>query len=117
TSKNVLEYIEGHDLVIDATDNIETILLVNDAAIKLNIPFFMGACVGSYGLTFPIGIHEDEPCLHCLLETLPSQSLTCDTVGVINPIVVTVAARQVSHVLKFIEEGTLKPKLEKTELW
>ena len=117
TPKNVLEYIEGHDLVIDATDNIETRLLVNDAAFKLNIPFFMGACVGSYGLTFPIGIHEDEPCLHCLLETLPSQSLTCDTVGVINPIVVTVAARQVAQVLKFIAEGTLKPKLETTDVW
>ena len=102
TPQNVLDLMTGHDLVLDATDNIETRLLANDAALKLGIPFFMGACVGSYGLTFPIGIQDDQPCLHCLLETLPSQTLTCDTVGVISPIVVTTAARQVADVLKYI---------------
>lgn len=117
TAQNVIELIEGHDLVVDATDNIETRLLVNDAAMKLKIPFFMGACVGSYGLTFPIGVREGEPCLHCLLEKLPSKSLTCDRVGVINPIVVTVAARQVAQVLKYITDGILKPNLETTDIW
>lgn len=117
TSKNVLELIEGHDVIVDATDNIETRLLVNDAALKLGMPFFMGACVGSYGLTFPIGVDKAQPCLHCLLETLPSQSLTCDTVGVISPIVVTTAARQVTDVLKYITETEFTPKLESANVW
>lgn len=117
TSENVLALIDGYDVILDATDNIETRLLVNDAALKLGIPFFMGACVGSYGLTFPIGIQSKQPCLHCLLETLPPQSLTCDTVGVISPIVVTTAARQVAHVLKYISNGSFTPKLESTDLW
>lgn len=117
TANNVLDLIAGHDVIVDATDNIETRLLVNDAAWKLGIPFFMGACVGSYGLTFSIGIHTEQPCLHCLLETLPSQSLTCDTVGVISPIVVTTAARQVTDVLKYITGTPFSPKLESTDLW
>lgn len=117
TAENVLSLIEGHDVIVDATDNIETRLLVNDAALKLGIPFFMGACVGSYGLTFPIGIEDTQPCLHCLLETLPPQSLTCDTVGVISPIVVTTAARQVTDVLKYITGAQFIPKLESTDLW
>lgn len=117
TSENVLELIEGHDIIVDATDNIETRLLVNDAALKLGIPFFMGACVGSYGLTFPIGVSKTQPCLHCLLETLPPQSLTCDTVGVISPIVVTTAARQVADVLKYITGAPFTPKLESADLW
>lgn len=117
TPQNVLELIGNHDLIVDATDNIETRLLVNDAAQQLNKPFFMGACVESYGLTFPIGVSDKEPCLHCLLETLPAQTLTCDTVGVISPIVVTVAARQVAQVLKYIAEGTFKPQLETTDVW
>ena len=117
TSQNVLDLMAGHDLVLDATDNIETRLLANDAALKLGIPFFMGACVGSYGLTFPIGIQDDQPCLHCLLETLPSQTLTCDTVGVISPIVVTTAARQVADVLKYITGTPFEPKLESADLW
>lgn len=117
TSENVLDLIDGHDVIVDATDNIETRLLVNDAALKLGIPFFMGACVGSYGLTFPIGIENSQPCLHCLLETLPPQSLTCDTVGVISPIVVTTAARQVTDVLKYITGTQSTPKLESADLW
>lgn len=117
TPENILELINGHDLIVDATDNIEIRLLANDAAMQLGIPLFMGACVGSYGLTFPIGIGGDQPCLHCLLETLPSQSLTCDTVGVISPIVVTISARQVANVLKYITGHAIEPKLESTDLW
>lgn len=117
TPENVLDVIKNHDIVVDATDNIETRLLVNDAALKLGIPFFMGACVGSYGLTFPIGIQQNQPCLHCLLEVLPPQSLTCDTVGVISPIVVTTAARQVADVLKYITGALMTPKLESANLW
>ena len=118
TPDNVLDLIEGHDVILDATDNIETRLMVNDAALKLGgIPFFMGACVSSYGLTFPIGVTEGQPCLHCLLETLPPQTMTCDTVGVISPIVVATAARQVADVLKYLTKMSFTPKLESADLW
>ncbi|WP_301107518.1 ThiF family adenylyltransferase [Sporosarcina sp.] len=117
TPRNVLELFEGHDFVLDGTDNIETRLLANDACLQLGLPFFMGACVGSYGLTFPIGVAEDQPCLHCLLEALPPQSLTCDTVGVISPIVVTTAARQTAELLKYITGAEMNPRLESTDLW
>src|SRR5699024_1988782 len=48
TPENILKLINGHDLIVDATDNIEIRLLANDAAMQLGIPLFMGACVGSY---------------------------------------------------------------------
>ncbi len=117
TPDNVLNMIEGYDVILDATDNMETRLIVNDAALKLNIPFFMGACVGSYGLTFPIGIEKNQPCLHCLLEMMPLQTMTCDTVGVISPIVVTTAARQVADVLKYITGNPLTPALVSADVW
>ncbi|PID25385.1 ThiF family adenylyltransferase [Sporosarcina sp. P7] len=117
TPENVLDLFEGHQFILDGTDNIETRLLANDAALQLGIPFFMGACVGSYGLTFPIGVKEGSPCLHCLLEALPPQSLTCDTVGVISPIVVTTAARQTAELLKCITGAPMEPRLESVDLW
>lgn len=117
TPENAEDLIAGHDLIIDGTDNIEIRLLMNDAALKLGIPYFMGACVGSYGLSFPIGLDERQPCLHCLLDTLPSQMMTCDTVGVISPIVVTTAARQVADVLKHLSGSQVKPRLESADLW
>ena len=74
-------------------------MIVNDAAVKHGIPFIFGACVASYGLTFPI-IPGKTPCLHCLMNHLPMDGMTCDTVGVISPIVQMVAAFQVTHVLQ-----------------
>ena len=117
TRHNVESLLDGVTAVIDATDNIETRLLMNDATWKRNIPFFMGAGVASYGITFPIGIRREEPCLHCLIDTLPSETGTCDTIGVISPTTISVAARQVTQLLKFLRLGDFQPKLQSFDLW
>lgn len=116
TPENAEELARGKSLIVDATDNIETRLLMNDAALKVGIPFFMGAVVASYGLTYPIGL-GGHPCLHCLLETLPPQTLTCDTAGVISPIIQVVAAHQVTNVFKYIVGEKVDPRLKSFDLW
>lgn len=42
------------DLIIDATDNFETRLLLNDMAQKYQKPWIYGAIVASYGVTFTV---------------------------------------------------------------
>jgi len=116
TAENAEELVRGKTLIVDATDNIETRLLMNDAARKAGIPFFMGAIVASYGMTYPIGI-GNRPCLHCLLETLPPQTLTCDTAGVISPIVQVVAAHQVTNVFKYLIGEKVDSRLKSIDLW
>ncbi len=116
TVENVEELVKGKTLIVDATDNIETRLLMNDAALKAGIPFFMGAVVASYGLTYAIGVGE-QPCLHCLLDTLPPQTLTCDTAGVISPIVQVVASHQVTNVFKYIVGEKVDHRLKSFDLW
>ena len=64
------ELAQGKDLIIDATDNFETRLAINDISQKLEIPWIYGACVGSYGMSFTI-IPGKTPCLHCLLKSMP----------------------------------------------
>ncbi|VEF46345.1 thiamine/molybdopterin biosynthesis ThiF/MoeB-like protein [Bacillus freudenreichii] len=116
TAENAEELVRGKTLIVDATDNIETRLLMNDAALKAGIPFFMGAVVASYGLTFTIGM-GDRPCLHCLLDKLPPQTLTCDTAGVISPIIQVVAANQVTNVFKYLVGGKVDHRLKSFDLW
>jgi sulfur carrier protein ThiS adenylyltransferase len=113
---NIEELIKDHSVIVDATDNFETSLIVNNAAVKLGIPFLFGACVGSYGLTYPI-IPGETPCLHCLLNHLPMDGMTCDTVGVISPIVQITAALQVTQVLKILSGETLSPILQSMDIW
>ena len=113
---NIEEMVKGHSVIVDATDNFETRLIVNDAAVKQDIPFIFGACVSSYGLTFPI-IPGKTPCLHCLMNHLPMDGMTCDTVGVISPIVQVIAAIQVTQVLRLLSGKSLLPIMQSLDIW
>ncbi|TCP32071.1 molybdopterin/thiamine biosynthesis adenylyltransferase [Scopulibacillus darangshiensis] len=90
-----------YDLILDATDNFDTRLVINDMAQKHKIPWVYGGCTGSVGMTFTI-IPNLTPCLSCLMGNLPFQAETCDTVGIIAPIVQWVTAQQVTEALKIL---------------
>ena len=47
TESNASKYLEGYDIVLDCTDNFETKFLINDACLKLSIPF-VSAGVSDY---------------------------------------------------------------------
>ncbi|WP_437132407.1 thiazole biosynthesis adenylyltransferase ThiF [Bacillus atrophaeus] len=116
TAENVSGLIEGAAVIVDAADNFETRLIVNDAAVKMGIPFLYGACVGSYGLTFTV-LPGVTPCLHCLLDKLPLGGLTCDTAGIISPAVLQVAVYQVTDAFKLLTGERPEPMLRSFDLW
>jgi adenylyltransferase/sulfurtransferase len=98
---NIEDFIRDVDIVIDATDNFETRYLINDAAVKLSKPWVYGAVVGAHGVQMTIrpGV---TPCLQCIFPEppMPGSTETCDTAGVILPIVATIASCQVVETLK-----------------
>ena len=100
---NIEQLIEGCDVVLDGTDNFATRYLVNDACVKHNLNWIYGAAVGSYGVTMTIRPHQTA-CLRCVFEETPAAASapTCDTAGVIMPIINIVAAVQVSEALKLL---------------
>jgi adenylyltransferase/sulfurtransferase len=100
---NVERIIEGCDVVLDGTDNFSTRYLINDACVKHNINWVYGAAVGSYGVTMTV-LPRISPCLRCIFEEAPpaASAPTCDTAGVIMPIISVVAAVQTSEALKLL---------------
>lgn len=106
------------DLIIDATDNFETRMAMNDASQKYRVPWIYGACVGSYGMSFTI-IPGRTPCLNCLLRTIPLQGLTCDTGGIIGPAVQMVIAHQTAEALKILAEDweAIRTTFVSFDLW
>jgi adenylyltransferase/sulfurtransferase len=116
----IVALVPGHDLILDGTDNFETRFLINDASIKWNIPWVYGACVGAYGLCLAF-VPDTTPCLRCVLEQLPppGSSPTCDTIGVIGPIVHLVAALEAAEALKILtgQVERLNGKLVSVDLW
>jgi molybdopterin/thiamine biosynthesis adenylyltransferase len=102
-SRNIEEIIAGNDLILDGLDNFESRLLVNDATVKHRIPWIYAACISSQGLTMPI-IPYETPCLRCIFETAPPPGMTptCDTAGIVSPIVQIISAIQVMEAIKLL---------------
>jgi molybdopterin-synthase adenylyltransferase len=100
---NIERLIEDCDVVIDGTDNFATRYLINDACVKHEMKWIYGAAVGSYGVTMTVRPHETA-CLRCIFGEAPpaASAPTCDTAGVIMPIINVVAAVQVSEALKIM---------------
>lgn len=49
TEENGLDILKGHDVIVDAVDNIQTRLVIESVASKLDIPMVYGAISGWYG--------------------------------------------------------------------
>lgn len=117
---NAERLIEGCDVVLDGTDNFATRYLINDACIKHEMNWIYGAAVGSYGVTMTIRPRV-SPCLRCIFEEPPpaASAPTCDTAGVIMPIISVVAAVQVSEALKLLigQTESLHGALMQFDVW
>jgi adenylyltransferase/sulfurtransferase len=100
---NVERLIEGCDVVLDGTDNFSTRYLLNDACVKNDVSWIYGAAVGSYGVTMTVRPRV-SPCLRCVFPEMPAAASapTCDTAGVIMPVIAVVAAVQVTEALKLL---------------
>jgi adenylyltransferase/sulfurtransferase len=119
--RNAGQLLSEFDLLLDGTDNFETRFLINDFAVQSAKPWIYAAAVASYGLTFAIrpGL---TPCLACFLETSSAgQGLeeTCDTIGVLGPIVNLIASLQVTEALKLLagREDALLGRLFSCDVW
>jgi molybdopterin-synthase adenylyltransferase len=121
TPRNVHALLAGVDLLLDGTDNFETRFLVNDFAVKSSLPWIYAAGVASYGLTMTIR-PQLTPCLACLLE-IGNQSAgleaTCDTIGVLGPIVNLIASLEVAEALKLLSghSDALHGRLISCDVW
>jgi len=115
------ELLSGFDVILDGTDNFETRFLINDFAVKNNRPWIYAAAVGSYGVTMTIrpGL---TACLACLLEGERAASgveETCDTVGVLGPVVQLISSLESAEALKFLagKEDALHGRLISSDVW
>jgi molybdopterin/thiamine biosynthesis adenylyltransferase len=127
TSENALDLLAGFQLILDGTDNFETRLLLNDAALSLGVPWIYTAAIGSYGVTMTIRPGETA-CLACLLEDETHGAAngashaaedTCDTAGVLNAVSSVIASIETAEALKILT-GRLKAldgKLVSCDVW
>ncbi len=99
---NVLEVIEGCDVVIDALDSVNARYALNKACIKLNIPFVTGAAVGVSGQVFTV-LPKESACYFCMFPELDEDTMpTCSIEGVHPSILSIVGGIEVAEAVKII---------------
>lgn len=115
---NVLELMQGVQLVMDGTDNFDTRYLLNDACLKLSIPWIYTGVIASHGAT--MDILPGGPCLRCLYpKTPPPGSLpTCDTAGILGSTVATIGGVAATEAIKLlVGQGSLNLGLLYIDVW
>ncbi|MFC2005028.1 ThiF family adenylyltransferase [Chloroflexota bacterium] len=100
---NIEKLVTGADLILDALDNLETRLLINDVSLKHKITWVYGGAVSSSGMTMNI-IPGETPCFRCFWTSPTAQgvALTCDTVGVIGPAPFIIGSLQSAEAMKIL---------------
>lgn len=137
TAGNAERFADGADIILDGLDNFETRYLLNDLAVSTGRPYVYGGAVGTTGLSLtvlPHGRHrrsepgrihwsDDDatPCLRCVFPEAPppGTSPTCDTAGVLGPVVMTVAAYQATQAIKLMTGNldTVDRSMLSLDLW
>ncbi len=118
-AENIESLIEGATIVLDGTDNFETRYIINDACIKHNIPWVYTGAVASYGMSQTI-IPGQTACLRCLFPEVPppGASPTCDTAGVVGPLISAIASISATEAIKFIVgQGELNRGIIHFDVW
>lgn len=120
TWRNAEGLLSDVHVILDGTDNFQVRYLINDVAVKHKIAWSYGGAVSSYGTTafFRPG---ETPCLVCLFgeDQGTGGHDTCDTVGVIAPIVSIIASFQVAETMKYLTGnlGALSNRLVQVDVW
>jgi molybdopterin/thiamine biosynthesis adenylyltransferase len=120
--KNAEDLLRGFPLILDGTDNFETRLLLNDVAVRLQVPWIYAAVVASYGVTLTV-LPGQTACLACVLESgipsgsddeahafplgtaagaLPGAEDTCDTVGVLGAAAGVISSIEATEAIKLL---------------
>lgn len=117
---NIETLVESCDLILDGTDNFQTRYLINDACVKADKIWIYGAAVSSYGATMTIQPNR-TPCLRCVFEEMPGAgtSPTCDTAGVLQPIISQISAIQTTEAIKILigKTDALHGSLIQFDVW
>lgn len=118
-AETIEDLIRGATLVMDGTDNMETRFIVNDACVKHNIPWIYTGAVSSYGMSQTI-IPGETACFRCLYPEMPAPGTlaTCDTAGVIGPLVSAIASISATEAIKLIVgQGDLNRGMIHFDVW
>jgi sulfur-carrier protein adenylyltransferase/sulfurtransferase len=100
---NVLDIIDGYDLIVDGTDNFPTRYLVNDASLVKRIPVVHGSIFQFEGQVTVFDPYNG-PCYRCLVPVPPpaEQAPSCAEAGVLGVLPGIIGSIQAVEAIKML---------------
>jgi molybdopterin/thiamine biosynthesis adenylyltransferase/rhodanese-related sulfurtransferase len=100
---NVLDIIDGYDVIVDGTDNFPTRYLVNDASLIKKIPVVYGAIFRFEGQASVFHPYQG-PCYRCLLPEPPPAEMapSCAEAGVLGVLPGIIGSIQAMEAIKLL---------------
>ena len=103
SESEMLELIEGCDVVLDATDNFDSRFMINRCTVKAGVPLVTGAAIRLNGqLTVFDRLQDDAPCYRCLYSEDVAEELSCSESGILGPVVGTIGTMQALEAIKLL---------------
>jgi len=87
----------AHQVVIDATDGVETKFMLSDTAVRTGTTLIYGGVLRLEGLA--LRIERGGPCLRCLFESPPDEAPSCAQAGVMGSMAGVIGALQATLAL------------------
>lgn len=102
-ASNALSLVQGHDVVIDATDNFPARYAINDACVALDTVFVYGS-VARFQAQVSVFAAASGPCYRCLFAEAPAPGSvpTCAEEGVLGVVPGIVGLHQALEAIKLI---------------
>ena len=100
---NILEIIDGYDVIVDGADNFPTRYLLNDASVRLRKPV-VSASILAFDGQLSTFVPYEGPCYRCLYPTPPPAELapSCSANGVLGVMAGTMGTLQANEVIKLV---------------
>jgi sulfur-carrier protein adenylyltransferase/sulfurtransferase len=100
---NIMEIIDGYDVIVDGLDNFPTRYLLNDATVRKQIPVVSASILGFDGQLSVFAPYEG-PCYRCLYPTPPPAELapSCGANGVLGVLPGVMGLLQSVEVIKLV---------------
>jgi sulfur-carrier protein adenylyltransferase/sulfurtransferase len=104
-ASNIMEIIDGYDVIVDGVDNFPTRYLLNDATVRTRTPVVSASILGFDGQLSVFAPYEG-PCYRCLYPTPPPAELapSCGANGVLGVLPGTMGLLQATEVIKLVAQ-------------
>jgi molybdopterin/thiamine biosynthesis adenylyltransferase/rhodanese-related sulfurtransferase len=116
-ASNIMEIIDGYDVIVDGVDNFPTRYLLNDASVRRRIPVVSASILGFDGQISVFAPYQG-PCYRCLYPTPPPAELapSCGASGVLGALPGIMGVLQAIEVVKLVT-GSGEPLIGRLVLY